>query len=721
MSSLNTQTPDQPPQNESSRLIDRALSALQRDYLIIGRNHIRGWHVWLMLGLFAGVVTGVVLVANKGGEVTPSAAQVSQNRVVFPITPPVETSKIDVLISFTQPPGRNENTLVRNYRGSIKYSYHLVSAVAAQIPETAVAKLLRHPSVTRIELDGTVHALDAELDNTWGVQRTGAGTVHGIGNTGVGVAVAILDSGIDATHPDVGPNIAGGFDFVNNDPDPMDDNGHGTHVAGTVAALDNDIGVVGVAPEASLYALKVLNASGSGSWSDIIAALEWAVDNGIQVTNNSYGSGKNPGGIVQAAFDNSAAAGILHIAAAGNSGNPRGKGNNVGWPARYDSVVAVAATDQNDNRARFSSTGDQVELAAPGVDINSTKLGGGYIEFDGTSMASPHVAGAAALVIAAGITDTSGNGLINDEVRQALNNTATDLGDTGRDSLYGFGLVNVAAAVATVAPPATGTISGTVTDVDTLDPIAGATVTDGIRSVITDGIGVYALADVPEGTYTVTASADDYTSASQTNVVVTADVTTTVDLALTVIVYGAIEGTVTDVDTGNPIEGAAVTDGTRQATTDATGYYSMTDVPEGTYTVVASATGYEDASWEAAVTGGATSTANFSLQAVTQATSVIVDSVTYATEGGKNQDKHLLITVALVDDLGSVVSGASVSIDLYRDGTRIGSGAGTTGVDGTATFRLKNARAGCYKTEATNVSAAGLTWDGLTPTNEFCK
>ncbi|MCH8986656.1 S8 family serine peptidase [Patescibacteria group bacterium] len=629
--------------------------------------------------------------------------------------------KIDVIIGFTQAPGLNGEALVRGHGGTIKYNYHLVPAIAASVSESAIAGLLNNPRITSIDLDGTVYAIDVELDNTWGVKRIGSGTVHDGGNKGAGVKIAIIDSGIDYNHPDLDANFAGGYDFVNDDTDPMDDNKHGTHVAGTVAAEDNDIGVVGVAPEARLYALKVLNASGSGSWSDVIAALEWAVDNGIQVTNNSYGSGMNPGGVVQAAFDSSAAAGILHIAAAGNAGNLKGKGNNVGYPARYDSVVAVAATDINDKRASFSSTGPDVELAAPGVDIKSTKLGGGYIEFNGTSMASPHVAGSAALVIAAGIADSNGNGLINDEVRQVLNDTALDLGDTGRDSLYGFGLVNVAAAVAAVVPPATGIIGGTVTDADTLDPISGATVTDGTRLATTDVNGAYSIIDVPEGTYTVTASATGYNSVSQTGVAVVADTTTTVDFALTAIVYGAIDGTVTDVDTGNPVEGATVTDGTRQATTDATGYYLISDVPEGTYTVTAGATGYQDASQEVAVTGGTTSTANFSLQAVSTASSVIVDSITYATEGGKNNDKHLLITVALVDDLGNAVSGASVSIDLSRDGSFIASGTGTTGTDGTLTFSLKNAKSGCYETNVTNVTADGLTWNGLTPANGFCK
>ena len=115
--------------------------------------------------------------------------------------------------------------------------------------------------------------------------------------------VAVIDSGCDYTHPDLAPNYKGGWDFVNDDADPKDDFGHGTHVSGTVAARDDDEGVVGVAPVADLYCLKALNSNGSGAWSDIIAALQWAVGNGIQVSNNSYGSSLTPGGTVKAAFD----------------------------------------------------------------------------------------------------------------------------------------------------------------------------------------------------------------------------------------------------------------------------------------------------------------------------------------------------------------------------------------------------------------------------------
>jgi subtilisin len=240
------------------------------------------------------------------------------------------------LIGFKDKPGRAEEALVKGAGGSIRYTYHLVPAIAATIPEAAVEGLLRNPRVSGIEADGMVHAIDAELDNSWGVKHIGAGLVHDSGNKGTGVRVAVLDTGIAYDHPDLDANYHGGYDFVNGDADPYDNRYHGTHVSGSLAAEDNGAGVVGVAPEAWLYALKVLDSSGNGYFSDIIAALEWAVENNMQVTNNSYGSSSNPGSMVQAAFDNSYAAGIVHVAAAGNEASCGGRLiDNVLWPARY--------------------------------------------------------------------------------------------------------------------------------------------------------------------------------------------------------------------------------------------------------------------------------------------------------------------------------------------------------------------------------------------------
>jgi adhesin HecA-like repeat protein len=346
---------------------------------------------------------------------------------------------VKVLIGFKSHPGPDEEALVHSKGGEVKRTYRIVPAIAARVPSQALAGLRKNPNITAVEPDLEVHVIDAELDNTWGVKRIGAGTIHDSGNKGYWVKVAVLDTGIDTDHPDLTYDPTCSTSFV--DGEALEDgHGHGTHTAGTVAALDNDTGVVGAAPDVTLCIYKVLSNSGSGNYSDIIAALEQAVADGVQITNNSYGGSGDPGSIVKAAFDNSYAAGVLNIAAAGNNGNAEGTGDNCIFPARWDSVVAVAATTQSDVRPYFSSTCPEVELAAPGYQIRSTVPGGGYGIMSGTSMASPHVAGTAALVLAAHRDWT------NNEVRFQLQSTALDLGSPGRDVHYGYGLVDAVEA-----------------------------------------------------------------------------------------------------------------------------------------------------------------------------------------------------------------------------------------------------------------------------------
>lgn len=353
-----------------------------------------------------------------------------------------------VLVRFVETP---QPAVVETLGGQVDYVYHLVPAVAARVPEENIEALRVHPAVERIEPDVEVRAAYSELDSSWGVQRIGAGVVQASGNLGQGIKIGVLDTGIRYDHPDLDANYAGGYDFANRDPDPYDDNGHGTAVAGIIAAEKNGFGIVGVAPKARLYALKVLKSDGTGVSSDVIAALEWCVDHGIQVTNHSYAV--NTLELVQTltvlsdAFDQSAQRGVLHVAAAGNSGNVLGVGDNVVYPARYSSVIAVGATDRSNQRASFSSTGPDVELAAPGVDVPTTvNWGNGYGGGSGTSLAAPHVTGTAALVLAAGIADANRNGRVNDEVEARLQQTADDLGLPGRDPEYGYGLVDAARA-----------------------------------------------------------------------------------------------------------------------------------------------------------------------------------------------------------------------------------------------------------------------------------
>jgi subtilisin len=254
--------------------------------------------------------------------------------------------------------------------------------------------------------------------------------------TGSGVKIAVLDTGIDASHEDL--NVAGGASFVADEPDALTDgNGHGTHVAGTIAALNNNVGVVGVSYDVDLYAVKVLSAAGSGTLSGIAQGIEWAIDNDMDVINMSLG-GSTGSSTLKQASDNAYNSGIVVVAAAGNSGSFFGLINTIGYPARYDSVIAVGAVDANNNRASFSSVGNQLEVMAPGVDINSTLPGNQYGALNGTSMASPHVAGAAALILA------KYPNMTNVEVRQKLRDTATNLGSAFN---YGHGVINVEEAL----------------------------------------------------------------------------------------------------------------------------------------------------------------------------------------------------------------------------------------------------------------------------------
>jgi len=369
--------------------------------------------------------------------------------------------KTPVFIGFNQSPGPSEEALVRSFGGDVKYTYQIVNAIAASLPPSSINGLRHNPRVAYIEPDLAVSKIDHattsgddELNKTWGVKHIGSGAVHAAGNFGSGVRVAVLDSGIaahsDLPTPDLGCSSDTYYGTL------LDGDGHGTHVSGTIAAKDNDdsTSVIGVAPGVTICTYKVLSDTGSGYYSDIVAALNAIVaynaanlGDRIRITSNSYGSSGYPGDTVKVAFDNSYDAGILHLGAAGNSGTPNGKGSNCIYPARWSSVVAVAATTSTDARASFSSTCAELEIAAPGANIRSTVPGGGYENWNGTSMATPHVSGTAALVLAAN------PGWTNDQVRARLQTTAIDLGAAGRDSQFGYGLVDADAAALGSGPP----------------------------------------------------------------------------------------------------------------------------------------------------------------------------------------------------------------------------------------------------------------------------
>ncbi len=285
-----------------------------------------------------------------------------------------------------------------------------LNGMALTTPRWLAERIERMPAVRRVVPDAVVQATDEAGNQVIGADRVRAE----LGLTGAGVVLAVIDSGIDYTHPDLGGGfgpgfrVVGGYDFVHDDPDPMDDFGHGTHVAGIAAG--GGPGVPGVAPGVSLMAFKVLDAQGFGRASDIIAAIERALDpdqnpdtdDAVDVINLSLGAEGNPDDPVSEAVDNAVAAGVVCVVAAGNEGGYQ----SIGSPGTARGALTVGATDNDDRITPFSSRGPanttfglKPELVAPGLQVNAPWPGGGYARLSGTSMAAPHVAGAVALLL----------------------------------------------------------------------------------------------------------------------------------------------------------------------------------------------------------------------------------------------------------------------------------------------------------------------------------
>ncbi|NEU57913.1 S8 family serine peptidase [Halorussus sp. MSC15.2] len=308
-----------------------------------------------------------------------------------------------------------------------------IDALTLRLPRQAAQALESNPNVRYVERNGRMHALAQTLP--WGIDRVDADVAHSNGETGNGADIAILDTGIDSDHPDLQANLGTGKAFVtcngcNESWD--DDNDHGTHCAGIADAVDNTEGVVGVSTEATLHAVKVLDSSGGGTFSDIAAGVEYVADQGWDVASLSLG-GSSGSSTLHDAVQYAQSNGVLVVAAAGNSGPCS---DCVGYPAAYSEVIAVGSTDSDDSLSSFSSTGPEVEIAAPGGSIYST-IPGGYDTFSGTSMACPHVAGAAGQLMA--------DGASNAEARDTLTSTAEDIGLASNES--GSGLLDVEAAL----------------------------------------------------------------------------------------------------------------------------------------------------------------------------------------------------------------------------------------------------------------------------------
>lgn len=336
----------------------------------------------------------------------------------------------NVLIVFEDGVSQEEMAeAVEDAGGQMEEEYEEVAVASAKVSVDAAKELLADPDIAHIEEDVLIK-LSAQMED-WGIGSSKIPAAWSSGFTGSGVKISVIDSGI-SPHEDL--RIAGGYSAVDYTASFSDDQGHGTHVAGIIGARHNGFGVRGVAYDADLYAVKAFNQNGEARLSDMIEGIDWSVANGMDIINLSAGT-QTDSFALRSSVDKAYAAGLLVIAAAGNDGNDLGTGDTADFPARYPSVISVAAVDRNSARALFSSTGSTVEVAAPGVNIASTYPNNQYVYMSGTSMAAPYVAGNLALM------KQAYPHLTNEQLRQVLVSQVRDAGPAGRDSYFGFGIL----------------------------------------------------------------------------------------------------------------------------------------------------------------------------------------------------------------------------------------------------------------------------------------
>ncbi|MEW6605563.1 MAG: S8 family peptidase [Thermoproteota archaeon] len=361
--------------------------------------------------------------------------------------------QVIVIVSFAK--GSYDPSLIEATGGSIIKELKNMGMIHASLPANALTSFAQNPAIEFIENDGRFKIAQistSEYSESWALVDIGAEPAHSLDYTGRGIKIALLDTGIDYNHPELAPNYKGGYDFINNDNDPMDDNGHGTHVAGILAAARDGKGIVGIAPEAEIYAVKVSDKKGSGSFSSLAKGINWAIENDIDIVTMSItgnGGSRALAKAVQTAYDEY---GLVMVAAVGN-----GKGD-VLYPAAYEQVIGVGSVTKENKLSSFSRTGSEVELVAPGSGIKSAAIGGSYRLSSGTSMATPLVTGAVALLLGSDENVWTDTGIVNgdgewtnNELREVLRNTAKDLGEEGKDDLFGYGLLNL--DFSTASPP----------------------------------------------------------------------------------------------------------------------------------------------------------------------------------------------------------------------------------------------------------------------------
>ncbi|WP_372868876.1 S8 family peptidase [Planomicrobium okeanokoites] len=372
-------------------------------------------------------ITFILLVLLTSMSITPAFAATSENDLE------------KVIISFED---SIDYQALEDMGAEIHSELDAISSVIATIPSATVMKADTEVSVKNIP-EGPIFKAAAQQPS-WGYQHIKAPSALKLGYTGKGVKIAVIDSGINSKHPDL--SVAGGASMIDNTSPFTDGAGHGTHVAGVIAALNNTIGVVGAAPDAEIYSVKVLASSGAGTLEDVLEGIQWAIDQDMDIINLSLTTDFNIPEL-EALLKKANELGIIVVAAAGNIEIVDTRGNyvqntaDVLYPARYPSVIAVGSTDTNNRLSGFSYRGPSVEIVAPGQGIYSTfstiATSGhdDYKSSEGTSVSTPFVS-----AVFAQYKEAYPH-LTNAQLRASVKRAVIDLGVKGKDNLYGHGLV----------------------------------------------------------------------------------------------------------------------------------------------------------------------------------------------------------------------------------------------------------------------------------------
>ena len=424
----------------------------------------------LVLGLF---LLQVSFLSAESASVRSNSERSAVERVERNSVRNSESAGIVTVSRVNRAEHRTDEIIVR-FKGSDRFVR--VSNARGEDIDTLLARYNNRPDVIYAEPNYIAHAFfvpnDRYYSYQWNFDNNVSGGIHMEDaweiSDGSGIIIAVIDTGVAYENYSQGfsdyylaPDLAStlfvqGYDFVNNDTHPNDDEGHGTHVTGTIAqSTNNNAGVAGIAYGASIMPIKVLGSSGSGSYADIADGVRYAADNGAHIINLSLG-GPVTTTYLEEALAYAYGKGVIIVAAAGNNGT-----NSIAYPAAHDEyVIAVGATRFDETRAPYSDYGSSLDIMAPGGDTTVDQNGDGYGDgilqqtfgritsrfgyyfYSGTSMASPHVAAVAALVM------SHGNATTPLDVREALESTAKDLGAPGRDNLHGYGLLDAVASLA---------------------------------------------------------------------------------------------------------------------------------------------------------------------------------------------------------------------------------------------------------------------------------